>query len=103
MIHKQIKKNYNGWPINNPAHTSRTTQDWCVNNLNNLFLPKERWPANSPDLNQLDYYYFECSGNQNEQDQNSSRRKRVNRGDKKFNFSLILNISRNKNFPTKFF
>ena len=29
-----------------------------VNNLNSLFLPKERWPANSLDLNPLDYYYW---------------------------------------------
>ena len=26
--------------------------------MNNLFCPKERWSANSPDLNPLDYYYW---------------------------------------------
>ena len=33
-----------------PAHTAKATQQWCKRNLPN-FIPKDEWPANSPDLN----------------------------------------------------
>ena len=36
------------------SHTEKTTQEWCKTNLP-WFIPKDRWPANSPDLNPLDY------------------------------------------------
>ncbi|CAF4597146.1 unnamed protein product [Rotaria sp. Silwood2] len=36
------------------AHTDRKTQDSCKKNLTS-FIPKGRWPSNSPDLNPLDY------------------------------------------------
>jgi len=36
-------------------HTASETQQWCIDNLPS-FIPKDRWPANSPDLNPLDYY-----------------------------------------------
>ena len=36
------------------AHTAARTQNWCKENLPN-FIEKDRWPANSPDLNPLDY------------------------------------------------
>ena len=36
------------------SHTEKTTQEWCKTNIP-WFIPKDRWPANSPDLNPLDY------------------------------------------------
>ena len=36
------------------AHTAARSQNWCRENLPN-FIEKDRWPANSPDLNPLDY------------------------------------------------
>ena len=35
-------------------HTHALTQQWCRGNFPS-FIDKERWPANSPDLNPLDY------------------------------------------------
>lgn len=37
-----------------PAHRHSSTQQWCSRNMPNFF-SKDRWPANSPDLNPLDY------------------------------------------------
>ncbi|CAF1150751.1 unnamed protein product [Didymodactylos carnosus] len=39
---------------NAPAHKDEETQEWCRKHLPS-FIPRERWPANSPDLNPLDY------------------------------------------------
>ncbi|KAL4511889.1 hypothetical protein ABPG72_012734 [Tetrahymena utriculariae] len=36
------------------CHTSHDSQNWCQENLPG-FIPKDIWPANSPDLNPLDY------------------------------------------------
>ena len=36
------------------AHTAANTQEWCTINFLS-FIEKNRWPANSPDLNPLDY------------------------------------------------
>lgn len=36
------------------AHTAANTQEWCTINFPS-FIEKDRWPANSPDLNPLDY------------------------------------------------
>jgi hypothetical protein len=36
------------------AHTHKLTQEWCEKHFPS-FIPKHRWPANSPDLNPLDY------------------------------------------------
>ena len=35
-------------------HQHHLTQEWCQNNFPS-FIPKDRWPPNSPDLNPLDY------------------------------------------------
>lgn len=35
-------------------HTHHLSQEWCQDNLP-AFFDKDRWPANSPDLNPLDY------------------------------------------------
>ena len=40
-----------------PAHNSKTTQKWCLENLPE-FWPKEIWPPSSPDCNPLDYYVW---------------------------------------------
>lgn len=37
-----------------PAHKAKRTQDWCRLHLPN-FIAAEEWPANSPDLNVMDY------------------------------------------------
>ncbi|KIH46392.1 hypothetical protein ANCDUO_23556 [Ancylostoma duodenale] len=34
-----------------PAHLAKSTQDWCLANLPDA----SEWPANSPDLNVLDF------------------------------------------------
>ena len=36
-----------------PAHTSKKSQEWCRANFPD-FIPKDEWPANSPDLNPMD-------------------------------------------------
>ena len=36
-----------------PAHTSKAAWGWCQKNLPN-FIPKDDWPANSPDLNPVE-------------------------------------------------
>ena len=36
-----------------PAHTSKTTEEWCSSNLP-AFWEKQVWPRNSPDLNPLE-------------------------------------------------
>jgi hypothetical protein len=36
------------------CHTSTMSQDWCKKHLKS-FIPKERWPPNSQELNPLDY------------------------------------------------
>lgn len=36
------------------CHTARESIDWCKENFPR-FIDKDRWPANSPDLNPLDY------------------------------------------------
>jgi hypothetical protein len=38
---------------NATPHTHHLTQKWCSDNLPSF--SKERWPANSPDFNSLDY------------------------------------------------
>ena len=37
-----------------PIHTSNQSQNWCKNNFA-FFIPKDKWPPNSPELNPLDY------------------------------------------------
>ena len=36
-----------------PAHSAKSTQNWCKRNLPN-FIEKPDWPANSPDLNPVE-------------------------------------------------
>ncbi len=36
------------------CHTDRRAQSWCKNNFE-FFIPKDKWPPNSPELNPLDY------------------------------------------------
>lgn len=38
-------------------HTSDLSQNWCKRNLL-FFVPKQHWPPQSPDLNPLDYYFW---------------------------------------------
>lgn len=40
-----------------PAHTARSTQEWCLGNLQMVWT-KDFWPPNSPDLNPMDYYLW---------------------------------------------
>ncbi|CAK9827593.1 Transposable element Tcb1 transposase [Anthophora retusa] len=40
-----------------PAHTSHLIQNWLSDNVD-MFWSKDFWPANSPDLNPLDYYVW---------------------------------------------
>lgn len=37
-----------------PAHASKSTQAWCLENLPN-FITSQEWPPSSPDLNPLDF------------------------------------------------
>ena len=39
------------------CHTSRAAQKWCKSNFYK-FLEKRNWPPNSPDLNPLDYFFW---------------------------------------------
>ena len=36
------------------SHTNQKTQQWCKKNFK-FFIPKDRWPPNSPELNPLDH------------------------------------------------
>ena len=38
-------------------HTANKSQQWCRNNFK-FFLNKHHWPPNSPDLNPLDFFYW---------------------------------------------
>jgi len=38
-----------------PAHMAKLAQDWIATNCSE-FTAKDEWPANSPDLNPLDYH-----------------------------------------------
>ena len=40
-------------------HTSNKSQDFCRKNLD-AFLDKSHWPPNSPDLNPLDFFYWDA-------------------------------------------
>jgi len=42
-----------------PAHMAKLAQDWIATNCSE-FTAKDEWPANSPDLNPLDYHV--CMG-----------------------------------------
>ena len=47
----------NNWTFqqdNGMPHTHRKTQEWCSQHFSS-FIDKDTWPANSPDLNPLDY------------------------------------------------
>jgi len=39
------------------AHTASLAQDWLSRNCP-VFIRKEEWPPNSPDLNPLDYHVW---------------------------------------------
>ena len=51
---KMLGDNWTFQQDNAPAHRHQLTQEWCSQNLPS-FIPQERWPANSPDFNPLDY------------------------------------------------
>ena len=45
------------------CHTSKVSQEWCQRNFLRTgevahFVAKEHWPPQSPDLNPLDYYFW---------------------------------------------
>ena len=40
-----------------PAHTAKSVQEWCEENLPD-FIPKDEWPPSSPDLNPLDFFVW---------------------------------------------
>jgi hypothetical protein len=44
------------------SHTDRKAQDWCKKNFK-FFIPKNRWPPNSPELNPLDYSIWDNISN----------------------------------------
>ena len=43
---------------NGTPHTHRETQEWCCRHFPS-FLDKDTWPANSPDLNPVDYWIWD--------------------------------------------
>ncbi len=44
------------------SHTDQKVQKWCKKNFE-FFIPKERWPPNSPELNPLDYSIWDKISN----------------------------------------
>ena len=40
-----------------PCHTSTKSMQWCYNNLYRV-IDNHKWPANIPDLNPLDFYFW---------------------------------------------
>jgi len=40
-----------------PAHSAKLAQDWIATKSSE-FIGKDEWPANSPDLNPLDYHVW---------------------------------------------
>jgi len=42
-----------------PAHTAKLAQDWIATNCSE-FVGKDQWSPNSPDLNPLDYHFWEA-------------------------------------------
>ncbi len=47
-----------------PAHRHYQSQAWCKKHFPDYFFNKDRWSANSPDLNVLDYYVWDVIGQQ---------------------------------------
>ena len=76
---------------NATVHTHHLTQKWCKDNLPG-FIPKDRWPANSPDLNPLDYCLWDELAQSMDWDQVSSKLTLVDelqRGVKKMRKNVI--------------
>ena len=51
----------NNWTFqqdNGTLHIHQETQEWCCQHFPS-FIDKDVWPANSPDLNPLDYYIWD--------------------------------------------
>jgi transposase len=44
------------------CHTYQEAQEWCENNFK-FFIPKDKWPPNSPELNPLDYSIWDRISN----------------------------------------
>ena len=44
------------------SHTTDKVQKWCRKNFK-FFIPKEKWPPNSPELNPLDYFIWDNISN----------------------------------------
>ena len=77
---------------NATAHTHHLTQKWCKDNLPG-FIPKDRWTANSHDLNPLDYCLWDELAQSMDWDQVSSKLTLVDelqRGVKKMRKNVIL-------------
>jgi hypothetical protein len=56
---------HNDWGLQQDgasSHTDAKIQQWCRNHFN-FFIPKARWPPNSPELNPLDYSIWDSISN----------------------------------------
>ena len=42
-----------------PSHRANTVQDYLTRKLKRRFIRAEEWPPSSPDLNPLDYFYWD--------------------------------------------
>lgn len=63
------------------SHTSNVAQNWCMKNLFK-FIAKDKWPPNSPDLNPLDYYFWNAVTKQIKSQKIENREKFIKETDK---------------------
>ncbi|CAF5048993.1 unnamed protein product [Rotaria sp. Silwood1] len=76
------------------AHTSKESQDWCKRHLK-YFIPEDRWPPNSPELNPLDYSIWDSMSKninyQNVQTKNDLERE-IRRAWKKIDLNYVRQV-----------
>ena len=84
----------NSWTFqqdNGTLHTHQETQEWCSQHFPS-FIDKDAWPANSPDLNPLDYCIwdeFAQAINQDKVTSKSSLIAELKRGVKKIRLNVV--------------
>lgn len=58
-LYHDKRRNYIFVQDSAPAHRSRVVQEYLHGRLGNRFVASTDWPPNSPDLNPLDFYFWD--------------------------------------------
>ncbi|CAF2201503.1 unnamed protein product [Rotaria magnacalcarata] len=76
------------------SHTDARSQEWCRNHLFS-FIPKTRWPSNSPDLSPLDFSIWDfIDKNINYQDVNTREdlKKQIKEASRKIDVNYVRHV-----------